>query len=386
MARSLDPAPQIRFGLLALLTAFTAVWGLLHQWVTAWKTAGVDALCPFGTLESAWALITRGQFLTKVGTSSAVLLAGTLLMSLLLRRGFCGQICPLGFLQELFGKLGARLGKKRPRLPGLWDRVLRGTKYLVLAGIAGLSWVFADLVVRPYDPWAAWMHLSSPEVLTEMAGGLALLGLGLAGSVFENRAFCRYACPMGAFLGLTSKVGLARIVRDVRTCINCKACTRACPVDIRVHELDQVTSVECLSCGLCAASCPVPNTLHFRLGRTGPSIPNWGLTAGTAVLLTTTMLVGAVAGQFSLLRQPPLRNAVELTRTPGSTAKLDIRGRDTLREVASLTDLDLEILLQKMGVEPQHADRPLKDLSADYPGLTPEVVRERVRALLNSSR
>lgn len=383
-----DKTPgRVRVGVLAALTLFTAVWGFLHQWVKDWKTAGVDALCPFGTLESAWALLTRGEFLTKVGTSSLVLLIGTLVTALLFRRAFCGQICPLGFLQELFGRLGRRLWKRPPALPAAVDRVLRYGKYLVFAGIVVLSWAFAELVVRPFDPWAAWMHLTSPELLTEMGVGLALLVLGLVGSLFEERAFCRYACPMGAFLGAVSQVGLSRVVRNTDTCIDCKACTRACPVALPVHASKQVTSAECLSCGLCVTACPVADTLDFRLGPQGPKVKPLWVTLGTVAILGTTMAVGAAAGQFSMLRSITTNRSAEgREASPTNTtapATLDIRGRDSLREVAQATGLPLEVLLDALGVDEAHADQPIRDLKTDYPNLERQQVVDVVQELLS---
>jgi polyferredoxin len=133
----------------------------------------VDALCPFGAVESFWSLLTNGAYLKRVTASSLVLLVGTLLLTLIFRRAFCGQICPLGFLQELFGKLGRKLfGNRRPQLWGWVDRLARNLKYLVLVGVAILSWVLGELIVRPYDPWASWMHLTSPELLRRWAGVL----------------------------------------------------------------------------------------------------------------------------------------------------------------------------------------------------------------------
>lgn len=373
------PAAGLRYTSLALLTGFTAVWGFLHQWVQDWKTAGVDALCPFGPLESAWSLITKGEFLTKVGTSSLVILIGTLLTSLVFRRAFCGHICPLGFLQEVFGNLGRKIWKTPPKLPTWADALLRNFKYLVLSGVAILSWVFADLVVRSYDPWVAWMHLTSPELFTEMALGFGLLLVGLGASVFQQRAFCRYACPMGAVLALTSKVGLARVVRNTETCINCKACTHSCPVDIPVHQLQQVTTTECLSCGLCVTACPVKKTLDFQVGRRGPKVPAWGLTLGAILILAVTMIVGAALGQFSMLRSiTPTARTVDL----GSTS-IDIRGRDTLTEVAKATGIPLETLLMTFEVNEEDAAKQLKELETKYPGLSPEIVRNKVKELLN---
>jgi NAD-dependent dihydropyrimidine dehydrogenase PreA subunit len=70
-------------------------------------------------------------------------------------------------------------------------------------------------------------------------------------------------------------------VRDIPTCIDCKACTRACPVEIRVHEKPSVWTPECTGCMSCVTACPVEDCLTVtRRGKTSWSpylIPLVGL-------------------------------------------------------------------------------------------------------------
>lgn len=104
-------------------------------------------------------------------------------MALLFRRSFCGQICPLGFLQELFGGLGRKIFRRTFEMPAILDRPARYLKYIVLVVFVGMAWTAADLPVRPYDPWAAWQHLTSAEVLTDVSIGLVVLGVALVDSM-----------------------------------------------------------------------------------------------------------------------------------------------------------------------------------------------------------
>ena len=107
----------------------------------------------------------------------------------------------------------------------------------------------------------AYNHLTSAELLTENGIGLAVLVIALAGSLVYDRFFCKYACPMGAFLGLISKVSIFKVRRNTETCIDCKACDKACPVNVTVSEVETVTSPECIDCGECVTACPVADTL-----------------------------------------------------------------------------------------------------------------------------
>jgi MinD superfamily P-loop ATPase len=78
-----------------------------------------------------------------------------------------------------------------------------------------------------------------------------------------------------------------RVVRDEATCIDCRACTRTCPVEIPVHRKASVWTPECTGCMTCVASCPVEDCLTVtRKGKGSLSpylIPLVGL--GTIYLL-----------------------------------------------------------------------------------------------------
>ncbi|HDQ93439.1 MAG TPA: 4Fe-4S binding protein, partial [Synergistetes bacterium] len=84
----------IQFGFLAFMT-----WlGYRHQ-VLGGGPEGVptvDALCPFGGLESLYSILASGTWLRRLAPSAMVLLVVLIAMTLLLGRVFCGWICPLG--------------------------------------------------------------------------------------------------------------------------------------------------------------------------------------------------------------------------------------------------------------------------------------------------
>ena len=97
--------------LLAVLIAISAI-GIMHQYLDRPKPPGVDAFCPFGGVEAFITLMTSGVMIKRIVASSFVLLIATVVLAVVLRRAFCGTICPLGTLQELFGVLGKKIFKK----------------------------------------------------------------------------------------------------------------------------------------------------------------------------------------------------------------------------------------------------------------------------------
>ena len=93
-----------------------------------------------------------------------------------------------------------------------------------------------------------------------------IIGLVLFSILIRN-FWCRYLCPYGAFLGMTSWSSVFKIQRDPETCIDCEKCTKACPVSIKVHKPKTIFSDECHGCLQCVQACPVDNTLTFSAGK-----------------------------------------------------------------------------------------------------------------------
>ncbi len=251
----------LRGAVLGSVLLFMTAVGILHQYGGAVKPAGVDALCPFGAIESAYSLITSGKLVSRVAWSSVALLAAVVITAVLFRRSFCGGICPLGALQEGAGWLGKKILKKRFIVPKAVDRWARWLKVGVLVFIIVMTVRTGILFIRPVDPWAAWMHLTSVELFIEFTGGIIVLAVSLVGSFFYERFFCKYLCPMGAVLMPSSRIGLFKIRRDPSVCIDCKACDKACPVNIPVSTAGKVVSAECIDCDRCVNACPAPGAL-----------------------------------------------------------------------------------------------------------------------------
>ncbi|WP_207644717.1 4Fe-4S binding protein [Caloranaerobacter ferrireducens] len=74
--------------------------------------ASLHGLCPFGGVVSTYQFITTGTFVKKIHESSFILMLLVLLLALLFGPVFCGWICPLGSIQEWFGKIGKKYSRK----------------------------------------------------------------------------------------------------------------------------------------------------------------------------------------------------------------------------------------------------------------------------------
>jgi polyferredoxin len=97
-----------------------------------------------------------------------------------------------------------------------------------------------------------------------------VVGIVLAYTLKDNRAFCKYVCPVSVPLKLTSRFSLIKIGGDASKCNDCGACVKMCPMDIRVPEYilnrERVLSTECSLCQTCITVCaPEALKLTFAL-------------------------------------------------------------------------------------------------------------------------
>jgi len=231
------------------------------------SSASLHAVCPFGGVVSIYQYVTAGTYVHKIHESAFILMYIGFALALLVGPAFCGWVCPLGSFQEWLGKLGKKIFKRRFNkfVPPKLDSYLRYLRYAVLIGVLYVTATTAKLFFADYDPYFALFNFWTGEVAVS---ALIILGVIIAASLFVERPFCKYACPYGAVLGIFNLFRIFKIKRNVATCIDCKACDRACPMNIDVSESGTVRDHQCISCLKCTSenSCPVDNTVEMMAG------------------------------------------------------------------------------------------------------------------------
>jgi polyferredoxin len=365
-----------RLAVLVVLLVAATTLGCLHQLNLARRPVGVDALCPFGGVESAITLVATGAMIQRIAWSSFILLLATLLIALVFRRSFCGHICPLGALQELAARLGKAIFRKPLAVSAAVDRPLRLLKYVVLVVFVTLSVVLGRLAIRPYDPWAAWNHLIGADLFTEFLAGFIVLGASLLGSLLFDRVFCKYLCPMGAFLAVLRRLGWFRVRRNDATCTHCYACDKACPVNIKVEAVSEVRSLECIDCNLCVSACPVPGTLTLN-GPRGKTRSSAGAALGITVAIFAGVIgVTSLTGSFQWTLKP-LAQTVRLNK---SFDPAEIKGSSTFKEVAEVTGIPMAEFLERFRITEEEFPKPIRDAAhRGTGGFEVEELREFVR-------
>ncbi len=220
-------------------------------------------------------------------------LAGlTILLTIGLGRVWCGWICPLGSVIDIFNFKVSKKKVKSP--PEAWRKV----KYSLLVAIL-VAAIFSNLTLLIFDPltlifrtfsaslWPAldvavtgvekalfilpalqtpvaaldeWMRPfflpQTPAIYRDgwLYGLVFFSILGL--NFFSPRFWCRYLCPLGALLGLISKIALVR--RQVKDdCKSCGICSTHCPTaTIDADHNFSSDPGECIVCMDCVEDCP----------------------------------------------------------------------------------------------------------------------------------
>jgi polyferredoxin len=258
----LRPILQVFFFGLVALIAVNHTLTESGRGIPFLANASLHAVCPFGGVVSLYQLATVGTLVKKIHQSSVVLMWIVFGLAFLVGPAFCGWVCPLGSIQEWIGKIGRKLFKKRYNhfIPANLDKILRYLRYGLLAWVLYMTAMTGKLAFQDIDPYYALFNFWTGEVALS---GFAILSVTLAGSLFVERPWCKYACPYGAVLGLSNLFRIFSIRRRADLCKDCGVCGRDCPMNIPVHQVKVVRDHQCITCLECTseAVCPLADTI-----------------------------------------------------------------------------------------------------------------------------
>lgn len=229
------------------------------------RPPSVEAFLPISALLGMKRLVLTGQWDTIHPAGLTIFLAA-LTIAFLLRKGFCGWICPVGFVSNLIEKIGkpVRLIK---HLPNGLDYTLLCLKYLLLAFFIYIILLQMDLrsieafLRSPYNRVAdvkMLVFFLQPSTLT-----IAVTGSLLLISFVIRNFWCRYLCPYGALLGLLAIFSPVTIKRTASKCIDCKKCEHVCPASIKITRNGALRHAECIGCMECVEICPEKDCLSL---------------------------------------------------------------------------------------------------------------------------
>jgi NosR/NirI family nitrous oxide reductase transcriptional regulator len=178
-----------------------------------------------------------------VAILSAFTLVGLFLWG---RAVFCGWLCPFGALQELTNDVARRLRVPQLTIPPLLHDRLMALKYLLFLGLvitSFLSWELA-MTGTEVEPFKAAIIL---RFMTEWPMVVYALVV-IAASVFIERFYCRFACPLGGGLAILGRVRMFDWLHRRPECGSpCHHCETVCPVGA-IKPSGAINMNECFYC------------------------------------------------------------------------------------------------------------------------------------------
>lgn len=280
-------------------------WTLSEQPPGAWPSHYADSLArkEFIHAESLLIIDPLVAISTAIAARtwvwSLAFAGGILLAAVFVPRGFCGYICPLGSLIDLFDwAIGRRVTRFRVADDGWWVHIkyylLTAVLLCSMMGVLVSGYVAAIPVITrgfvfladPFQVAAArgWHNVPPLNAghFVSIALFFAVLGLGF----LKPRFWCKYVCPSGAVFSVGNL--LRATERKVESsCIHCNKCVEICPFDAIKPDFT-TRGTDCTFCQTCGGVCPVhaikfverwnrvelkvendPPTHETRLGRRG---------------------------------------------------------------------------------------------------------------------
>lgn len=237
--------------------------------------------------------------------ASAVVIPATVLLG----RFFCGWMCAFGafgdFIHLTFGRF------VKFKVPEKLDKALKSVKYILLAFLIIAGWWLGAKVFSAANPWDAFGMLATvgqapnfDMVLSTLLPAFVLLVVIAVGSVFVERFFCRYFCPLGAVFTITSRLRILKIRKPNDKCGKCRVCTNQCAMGISLYKMNTVSTGECIGCMKCVNACPRKNVSVAIAG------------ADIQPLAAGLLATAAIAGTYVIANVSP-------ATASGSDASLD---------------------------------------------------------------
>jgi len=159
---------------------------------------------------------------------------------------FCGWLCPFGALQELINRVAVYLKIPQLNVPFGVNERLWAIKYIVFLGLLALSLGPVELAEKmtEVEPFKTSISLKFVRAWPFVVYAVGIL----TASLFLNRIFCRYLCPLGAALAIPANNRMFDWLKRHHQCgVDCQVCAIRCPVQA-IHPDGHIDLHECIYC------------------------------------------------------------------------------------------------------------------------------------------
>lgn len=194
-----------------------------------------------------------------VATGSMLLFIANFVLSLFVARLWCGWICPMGAWQEICSPL-----MKHTVEDGWRNTVKYG---ITIVWLAVLAYFFIGAGgIRTIDPFFGTENgLSITSVAPLLVVTVIFLFILAVGYFVGRRGFCHVLCPVAGLMVTGRKIRnlvgwpALQLGADASHCIDCKKCSRECPMGLDVNGMvrkGEMENPDCILCASCADACP----------------------------------------------------------------------------------------------------------------------------------
>lgn len=317
-----------------------------------------------GTLHTWFGVLARAQLLPAVVALNLGAVAAVLLLTMLCGRVYCSVLCPLGVLQDVVSWLAGRFRHSRFRHTPAHNRLRYAVLALfIISAVAGLGII--PVLLEPYSAYgriasallaplwklgnnllaffaervhsyaiystAIWMRGLAPLAIAVVT--LALL-TPLAWR--RGRLWCNTFCPVGAVLGLLSRLALFRPRVDADRCTGCGVCARQCKAECFDAAHGRIDASRCVACMNCVAVCPQQAVALAPIGwsrpredTVDPARRNFIATAALAALTAPALATPAIAAPVAALTRKQRSRRQEPVTPPGSQSRANFAAHCT---------------------------------------------------------
>ncbi len=194
-----------------------------------------------------------------IATGSMLLFIANFFLSLVVARLWCGWLCPMGAWQEICSPVF-----KHAVQDGWRNYVKYGVTVLWLAVLAYL--IFSAGGIRAVDPFFGMENgLSITSVVTLMVVVIIFAIIFIVAWLMGRRGFCHVFCPVAGLMVAGRKIRnltgwpALQLDADASRCIDCKKCSKDCPMGLDVNGMvrkGEMENPDCILCASCADACP----------------------------------------------------------------------------------------------------------------------------------
>ena len=234
-----------------LVTLFVLGWGLNGQLSVVQVMAFLNALLSGFHWETF--LVAPVIFMLWSAVALGLLFWG--------RGVYCGWLCPFGALQELANNLAQRLNIRQIAVPQALHERLWVIKYTLFVALIALSFYSMEkaLIAAEVEPFKTAISMRFLRAWPFLLFAAAIL----FASLFIERFYCRYLCPLGAGLAIPAKLKIFDWLKRRPQCgRECRLCETKCTVGA-IDPLGRINPNECVLCLRCQVimhddhTCPV---------------------------------------------------------------------------------------------------------------------------------